>query len=106
MIAAAASNRHCQLFSQLIAHRLFALEAIWLLAGRNIEPAFVFFSLGDDLPAVGDAAVDQRYVRAGLLALDDVRFRSTRRHEAVAFHPRTCAVCAHCAGSVAGGWNW
>lgn len=91
-----------QLLGEFVSHRLLAFDAVGFFQGRYVEPAFGFLSLGDDLAAIGDKAVDQGYECSGLFAFDDIGPRRVGRHEDMSFHSGSSRVGGHGSGGVSG----
>ena len=70
-----------ELFRQLVAHRLLALDAIRLLQRRDVVPAERLAALRGDAAGVGDQPVDERHLRAVQLRFRDERRLHVFRHE-------------------------
>src|SRR6266478_5267626 len=70
-----------QLLGELQPHGLLALDAIGLLEGRDVEPAYPLLSGADDLAAVVDQAIDPIDRRALQRDLADVHLRRVVRTE-------------------------
>ena len=91
-----------ELFGNLVAHRLLALDAEGFFEGGDVEPAFLRLSLADEARAVADEAVDQRDVRTVELALDTVRDGHIFRHEDMGFDSGGGGICGEGSGGIAG----
>ncbi len=80
-----------KLLGEFVPEGFLSLHAEGFLERGHVEPALGGLALGDLHSAIGDEAVDQRHVSAGLAALDDVGLRRIGRHEDMGSMPARAA---------------
>src|SRR5207248_4145758 len=84
-----------QLLGQLDAHRLLALDAVGLSQGRAVEPAGLPLALADELAAIVDQSVDEKYRGALDRDLADIDRRSIVGTEDISLDAGARAISGH-----------